>query len=108
MTAEQYFQKFNTENQDATPPFRVYKLLQEMVIEVREIASSKGLLYDSQIRPIFLLQEKKSKELIEMINTQTDFGKENQIQEDSFQRVINAQTPDLYNLVWLNVYVKKG
>jgi hypothetical protein len=100
MKAKEYFLKFQTENQDKSPEWRLIKSLNEMILEVKTISEQRRAVLDSAVIAIFKEQEKKSLAFIKLVNETEPFKSEGEVLPDAFKLYVLQTTPYLHNLVW--------
>lgn len=100
MKAKEYFEKFQTENQEKSPEWRLIFALQEMVFEIQEIAKSRNVKFDKGLIPIFNEMSLKANSFTKMVNQTEPFKSEGEIKSDVFKLFIHQQHPELFEMVW--------
>jgi len=98
MKAKEYFEKYINENQDKSKEWRFIKCLQEMILEVNEIAKMRNAKYDRALIAIFNEQNMKAISFIKKVNEiDGTFYK-----IDAFKIFLKEESPEMYKLVWLD------
>lgn len=103
MKATDYLEKYQTENQDKSPDWRVVSTFMNMVLEVNDIAKMRNATRDDALISIFNEQNKKANAFIKMINKLEPFCSEGKLKIDGFKIFLIQSDPQLSELIgWKN------
>lgn len=100
MKAKEYFEKFQTENQEQSPDWRLIMAFRQMVLEISDIAKIRKVQIDSGLIPIFKEQVLKCNAFCKMVNETEHFKTNGTIKKDAFKLFIELEQPELAKLVW--------
>lgn len=100
MKAKEYFNKFQTENQDKIPEHRLILAFREMVFEISAIAKARKVKLDSGLIPIFKEQLQKANAFSKMVNETEPFKSEGKLKDDAFKIFLEQDNPSLVSQVW--------
>lgn len=100
MKAKEYFNKFQTENQDKIPEHRIILAFREMIFEIKSIAEARRVKLDSWLIPIFKEQLQKANAFSKMVNETEPFKSEGKIKDDALKIYLEQENPSLVKQVW--------
>lgn len=100
MKAKEYFDKFQTENQEQSAEWRLIMVFRQMVLEISDIAKMRNVKVDSGLIPIFKEQVIKCNAFCKMVNETEPFKSDAPIKKDAFKLYIELEQPTLAKLVW--------
>lgn len=100
MKAKEYFERFQTENQEHSAEWRLIHAFREMIFETKEIANQRNVKFDKGLIPIFNEMSLKANAFCKMVNETEPFKSEGAIKPNAFKMFINQTQPELFESVW--------